>query len=167
MILLVLPSMAMAAGKNWPPDPAILKPLLIKNFGGNIPHVKTLKSRHVLWTVLKPIHAPGFDKDHPGATWVYSPVNIDVRVKYAVDEIAFFWTSKSRGSTILYRVIREWPGLSNAPVKQIISFNDPGTGVEECAVPQFLVMGLKIKGKWYYDTRKIGFIMHDCGGNGS
>lgn len=139
--------------------------LLNKNFGKNIlpigDSLKTLGKKLVKWDILDVIQSDDFKKRKRAAKRVYAPAKIRVRLDKDVEETAFFWVNKKNSSinpSIIYRIVRN-PGGFNAPTSQVINFLSPGNS---CYSPFTLVMGVKVKNIWYYDTRNIGFIISDC-----
>lgn len=150
LVLILLPSVAMTASKGFPPE---LLPMVKEKVGDNIAPLNSMKKKIAKWHILDRV-PPRTD-----AIYVFQPAKVSLRVDYDVEEVIFFWGLK-KDSSIQYKIIRK-PGLTPSPRKQIIEFY---SGPEsECKSPWHLVMLLRIGTVWYYDARKVGFLISDCG----
>ena len=152
LILFSLPSVAISASTEFPSE---LLPMVKENVGDNIASLNSLKRKVVKWSILDRV-PPRTD-----AIYVFQPAKVSLRVGYDVEEVVFFWGLKE-DSSIQYRIMRT-PGLTPSPRKQLIEFY---SGPEsECKSPWHLVMLIRIGVTWYYDAKKVGFLISDCGSN--
>jgi len=150
--LILVPTVDAAASKIFPPD---LLPMVKEKVGDNIVPLSSSKKKMAMWHILDRV-SPRTD-----AIYVYLPAKVSLRVAYPVEEVVFFWGIKA-DSSVQYRIIRK-PGLTSSPRTQVINFN--GGPLSECKSPWPLVMLLRVGNLWYYDAKKVGFLLADCGSN--